>query len=56
MHVGELDENASIIKSKLEIYTKEGSGKRCRDACYEGITNILYENHIEADNIQRYEN
>lgn len=36
---------------KLEIYTKERSGKRCRDACYGGITKILYKNNIEADSI-----
>ncbi|WP_343929223.1 hypothetical protein [Peribacillus frigoritolerans] len=47
----ELNEGVSICEFKLEIYTKGRSGKRCRDACYEGIANILYKNHIEADSI-----
>jgi len=47
----ELNEGVSICGFKLEIYTKRRSGKRCRDACYEGIANILYKNHIEADSI-----
>ncbi|WP_164855098.1 hypothetical protein [Peribacillus frigoritolerans] len=47
----ELNKGVSICVFKLEIYTKGRSGKRCRDAGYEGIANISYKNHIEADSI-----
>ncbi len=51
-----LYEDVFILIIKLTKCTNKISGKRCYDACYEGITNILYKNHIEADNIRRYEN
>jgi hypothetical protein len=47
----ELNEGVSIRLFELEIYTIKRSGKRCRDACYKGIANILYKNHIKADSI-----